>query len=115
MKLAEIITALDLTVLSCANAGDRNVCGGYAGDLLSDVMAHSHPGQLWITRQTHRNVIAVAALKEHCGVILTQGAGPDPQMLAKAEQEGILVAVSPQPAFETAGELYRLLTASAPG
>ena len=115
MKLADIITALDLTVLSCPDVATRDVCGGYAGDLLSDVMAHSHAGQLWITRQTHRNVIAVAALKEHSGVILAQAARPDPEMLAKAAQENILVAVSPQPAFETAGLLYRLLASATAG
>ena len=115
MHLTHIIAELELEVCTPAETTGGAVCGGYTGDLLSDVMAHSLPGQLWITRQTHRNVIAVAALKEHSGVILAQGARPDEEMLQKAEKEKIMVALSVRPAFDIAGRLYQLLAAATDG
>jgi len=50
--------------------------GGYVGDLLSDVMANSHEGDIWITRQIHQNTVAVASLKEHAAVIFVNGSEP---------------------------------------
>ena len=44
---------------------DEEVTGGYASDLLSDVIAHSRKGNVWITIQTHPNIVAVATMKEN--------------------------------------------------
>jgi BioD-like phosphotransacetylase family protein len=83
------------------------VTGGYASDLLSDVIAHTRKGNLWITLQTHPNIVAVATMKELAGIILTGGREPDPGTLQKAEEEGIPILVSPAFTFELAGRLYQ--------
>jgi len=83
MNLETIAKALRLRIHT---GGDRlgvEVRGGYVGDLLSDVMANSREGELWITRQTHQNVVAVASLKELAGVILVKGAEPAADTLDK--------------------------------
>jgi predicted transcriptional regulator len=85
----------------------EEVTGGYASDLLSDVIAHSRKGNLWITIQTHPNIVAVATMKELAGIILTGGREPDPETLRKAEEEGIPILVSPVFTFELAGRLYQ--------
>ena len=64
MKLNELIDKLDLRVLSPAEDMEREVRGGYTSDLLSDVMGNAEADTVWITLQVHRNVVAVAALKE---------------------------------------------------
>lgn len=109
MKLMDIVQQLGLDVRCCPDELGRQVTGGYAGDLLSDVMAHSAPGMLWITRQTHQNIVAVAALKELAGIIIVQGGRPDAATLAKAAAENIPLIVTSRSAFETAGTVYRLL------
>ncbi len=86
---------------------DGEVTGGYAGDLLSDVIAHSHKGYIWITIQTHPNIVAVATMKELAGIILAGGREPDPETLQKAEEEGIPILVSRLFTFELAGRLYQ--------
>ena len=63
MKLVSVVKELGLKTHCGANLSDE-VVGGYVGDLLSDVMAGATEGQIWITRQIHPNIIAVAALKE---------------------------------------------------
>lgn len=70
------------------------------GDLLSDVMAHSASGNVWVTIQTHPNIVAVASLKEMAAIILAGGREPDPETLKKAEEEGIPLLTSLLPAFE---------------
>jgi predicted transcriptional regulator len=86
---------------------DGEVAGGYAGDLLSDVIAHGQKGYIWITIQTHPNIVAVATMKELAGIVLTGGREPDPETLRKAEEEGIPILVSRLFTFELAGRLYQ--------
>jgi predicted transcriptional regulator len=86
---------------------NEEVTGGYASDLLSDVIAHSRKGNLWMTIQTHPNIVAVATMKELAGIILTGGREPDPETLRKAEEEGIPILVSQVFTFELAGRLYQ--------
>ena len=86
----------------------EEVTGGYASDLLSDVIAHSHKGNIWVTIQTHPNIVAVAAMKELAGIILTEGREPDSDTLQKAEEEEIPILVSPLYTFELVGKLYQM-------
>jgi len=109
MDLAFLVQKLDLTVTCCKAGLDKQVDGGYVGDLLSDVIANSKKGDLWITRQSHQNIIAVATLKEHAGIVLALGKEPDKDTLEKAKQESIPVLVTDFPAFEIAGKIYTLL------
>ena len=109
MKLENIVKDLNLELKCCEDGLNRDVKGGYVGDLLSDVIANSKENDIWITRQTHQNVVAVASLKDLAGVILVQGAEPAPETLEKAVKEGIPVMVSDLPAFEIAGRIHRLI------
>ena len=73
MRLSEIAQTLTLKVRSAAGHLDTDVLGGYASDLMSDVMANAEEGYLWVTLQTHANIVAVAAMKELAGIILING------------------------------------------
>jgi hypothetical protein len=106
--LSEIIKACGLEKVAGKNITDRPVAGGYASDLLSDVMANAKNGDIWITLQTHPNIVAVAVLKEISAIVIINGRKPEPEMLEKAAKEGIPVLVSPLPAFELIGKLYGL-------
>ena len=46
-----------------------NITGGYAGDMLSDVMSSAKSGQAWITIMKHLNIVAVASLVEIPAII----------------------------------------------
>ncbi len=111
MNLAAIVKELNLRVVSGAERLDAEVAGGYVGDLLSDVMANSKEGDVWITRQIHQNIVAVASLKDHAGIILIQGADPAPDTVEKARKEGIPIMVANMPGFETIGRVYNLIAA----
>ena len=109
MNLETIAKTLQLRIHT---GGDRlgvEVRGGYVGDLLSDVMANSREGELWITRQTHQNIVAVASLKDLAGVILVKGAEPAADTLEKAARENIPLFTTELSAFETAGRVHRMI------
>lgn len=111
VNLDIIVKELDLRVITGADRLDAEVTGGYVGDLLSDVMANSKEGDVWITRQIHQNIVAVASLKDHAGIILIQGADPAPDTVEKARKEGVAVMVADMPGFEAIGRVYNLINA----
>ena len=82
MKIKDIIKTLDLQVISGEEFLGREVTGGYAGDLLSDVLANSKKGYVWITLQIHQNIIAVASSKELSGIIIVNGRKPEEETSA---------------------------------
>ena len=108
MTVKDIIEKLDLKCLNEANL-DAEVSGAYASDLLSDVMGNARSGQVWITMQTHKNVSAIAALKDIPAVIIVRGGVPDDDMLEHAKDEDICILVSQDATFQVCGKLYQLL------
>ena len=108
MTVKEIIPQLGLQCLNEANL-DTEVSGAYASDLLSDVMGNARSGQVWITMQTHKNVSAIAALKDIPAVIIVRGGVPDDDMLEHAKEEDICILVSQDATFQVCGKLYQLL------
>ena len=106
MTIREIQELLNLEVIAGKKGLDREVAGGYCGDLLSDVMGHAANGMMWLTIQSHRNIVAVALLKELSAIILASGHHPDEDARAKAEEEGIPILLSPLPIYQVAGQLF---------
>jgi hypothetical protein len=109
MDIETIAKKLNLKVRSASDRLKNNVTGGYTGDLLSDVIANSHEGDIWITRQVHQNIVAIATLKEHAGIILVNSCEPSRDTLEKAVKENVPIMVSNLPAFELTGKIYNLL------
>lgn len=109
MTLESIADQLGLKCKCCWEKLKREVTGGYSGDLLSDVMGNSSSGDIWVTRQVHLNIVAVASLKDHAGIVIVQGAKPDKDTLEKAQKEGIPILVSDLSEFEVVGKIYHLM------
>lgn len=109
MDLQTLVRELNLKVCCAEGSLNREIKGGYVGDLLSDVMANSKEGDIWVTRQVHQNIVAVASLKDMAGIILIQGSEPAPDTAAKAAEEGIPILVTDLHAFEIVGKIYQLI------
>ncbi len=109
MKVKEIKEALQLRVLAGEKGLDKEVRGGYVSDLLSDVMGNSREGDVWITLQTHRNVLAIASLRDLAAIILVNGHQPDTDMAEQAQEENIPVLGTEESTFNISGKLYKLL------
>ena len=109
MNVKEIAEKLNLKVLSGAAGLSNEITGGYASDLLSDVMGNAKAGEVWITLQTHKNVMAIASLKDLAAVILVRDLQPEADMSAQSEEEGIPVLGTSEDAFALIGKLYQLI------
>ena len=110
MKLIEIVDKLELKVFSNEdNLKETDVTGGYTSDLLSDVMGNAKEGQVWITLQNHKNVMAVASLKDLAAVVLVKGIKPEENFLKQSIEEGVPVLGTDLQAFEMSGMLYGML------
>ena len=109
MTVAEAISGLQLERFTAGDAGlVRHISGGYAGDLLSCAMAGANAGEVWVTLQAHRNVVAVAALTDVACVVITEGARPDAETVDSAERSGVTLLGSERDTFAVVAELARL-------
>jgi len=110
----KIISSLDLILFTSPATLNREIRGVYCGDLLSDVLAHASPGDIWITIHRHRNIIAVASLVNLSGIIITRSREPESDTLDTAIKEGLPVFSTPYNNYETAGKLYKILQSYQP-
>ena len=104
MKVADAAKELEGTLIT--GAGDKEILGAYASDLLSDVMSNSSEGDVWITLQKHVNIVAVAQLNGISAIVLVNNRKPEPETLARAEEMGVAIISTPLQAFDAAGILY---------
>lgn len=108
MKLKEIIDKLNLEVITAADKLDKEITRGYCSDLMSDVMANSKQGDIWITLQIHQNIVAVSSLNNLSAIVIINDRKPEQETIEKAEKEGIPILLSKLPAFEFIGKLFNL-------
>ena len=110
MKLGEIVERLSLESLTpqLQPSSTVEVLGGFASDLLSDVLANAPRGGVLVTIQVHMNVVAVALHAELAAVIFSSGRVPEEKVRQKAVEEGIALYSSRESSFDVVGRLYAL-------
>ncbi|MEW6228356.1 MAG: serine kinase, partial [Bacillota bacterium] len=87
MKVREVVEKLECAVEAGSGGLDNDVRGGYASDLLSDVMAHAGEGDVWVTVQAHQNIVAVATLAGLSAIVVAGGVRCEPEAIARADRE----------------------------
>ncbi len=108
MKLKDLAERLGWELKTRNVPLEAEVQTGYSSDLLSDVLANSIEGDLWVTRQTHLNIVAIAVMRDLSGILLANGAEPDPDTLEKAAEKMVPIFRTTLPTFEVVGRLYQL-------
>lgn len=109
MTVQQITEKLGLKIWGGNQGLDKEITGGYVSDLLSDVMGNADAGEVWLTLQTHKNVMAIASLKDLAAIILVNNHQPEDDTLAQSNEEGIPLLGTQMSTFEIAGKLYELL------
>lgn len=108
MTVNEICKKLGLVSLTGDSGLEQEVSSVYICDLLSWVMAHAQKGDIWITIQSHTNIVAVASLLELSCIIICEDAEIEEDTIKKATDEEIPVFSSKKSAFELAKDLIEL-------
>lgn len=86
----------------------EEIQGYYVGDLLSFVMARATKGQMWLTVQTHPNVIAIASLLELSAVMIVEDPTIPEETITMAKENGVAIVKTVCPAVEVIQTLPRL-------
>jgi serine kinase of HPr protein (carbohydrate metabolism regulator) len=107
-SLREIIEKLNLEAVSSTHFLDRPVAGGYVADLLSCAMKRAKKDMVWVTLQSHVNIVAVASLLELAAVVITEESRPNEETLERAEVEGVVLIVTPKTSYTIVAELAGL-------
>jgi predicted transcriptional regulator len=84
----------------------REIDGVFVSDMLSDVMAGAKSGNLWLTIQTHKNIVPAANLVDVAAIIITSGKQVPQETLDLANKYNIAILASELPTFELIGKLY---------
>ena len=108
MTVRDMTQKLGLDVF-CLCDEDREVSGGYAGDLLSWVMGRAKAGDAWVTIMSNVNIVAVAMLADPACIILSEGVTPDVDAIKKAESMGVNILGSQRDTFTLCAEISKLL------
>jgi predicted transcriptional regulator len=106
MKLEEVIEKADLKALT--NVEAREVEGVFISDMLSDVMTGAEPGNLWLTVQTHTNIVSAANLVDLAAVVITSGKQLPQATIDLANRYHVVILSTPRKAFELAAKLVEI-------
>ncbi|MCD4795521.1 MAG: hypothetical protein K8R54_19985 [Bacteroidales bacterium] len=103
MKLKELIDKFELKALT--NVEDKDIKGVYLSDMLSDVMSKAESGSLWMTIQTHKNIVSVANLIDLSAIIITNDKNVPAGTIELANRFYVNILSSPLPTYELAIKL----------
>ena len=106
MTTKDLIESAGLTPLT--QFEPRDVDGVIVSDMLSDVMAGAKSGDLWLTVQTHKNIVPAANLVDAAAVVITGGKDVPQETIDLANKYSIAILSSSLPTFELVGKLYGL-------
>ena len=93
----------------CVPNGEREILGGYAGDLLSWVMGRASEGDAWITIMSNVNIVAVSTLADPACIVLSEGVEPDEDTLERAKQQGINLLSTKLDTFNACARIASML------
>ena len=88
---------------------EREILGGYVGDLLSWVMGRAKEGDAWITIMSNANTVAVCTLADPACIVLAEGVEPEPDMLRRAKEQGVNVIATKLDSFSASVRIAALL------
>ena len=108
MTVKELSDALELKVFYMEDE-DREIEGGYCGDLLSWVMGRCPEGVAWVTIMSNQNVAAVAVLCDTACTILAEGVSPDAELLDRAEKQGVTLLGTTMDEYQLCWKIQALI------
>jgi predicted transcriptional regulator len=86
MKVSELAEKTGLRTFN--EYGDKEIKGVYISDMVSDIIGIGE-GNLLVTLQTHKNLIAAANLVDVAAIIFSRGKTPTDDVIALANKAGI--------------------------
>ena len=93
----------------CMPDPNRDITGGYAGDLLSWVMGRLGEGSAWVTIMSNVNIVAVASLSDPSVIILSENVNADEGVTERALAQGINILKTSKDTFSACSDIKSVL------
>ncbi len=106
MKLAELVKALEATVLTGEEKLDIDISTCGASDLMSDILAGLAEGCILLTGLTTVQVVRTALVAGVGAVVFVRGKKPPQEVIELAKAEGLPLISSPYSMFVSSGRLH---------
>lgn len=108
MTISELLEEIPMEIVSGKDNLNADILRGFSSDMMSNVIAKGGEGDIWVTFQTHVNVVAIALMKKMACVVLVQDRTLIPKAQEKAQEEKLPVLITSLTAYELSGRLYKL-------
>ena len=106
MKVSEIATITSADMVCGAEKSDLKIDSAFGSDMMSDVLAFVNDQAVLLTGLVNAQVIRTAEMMDMRCVVFVRSKQPTPDMLALAEECGIVVLTSKKRMYEACGLLY---------
>lgn len=108
MTVKDLVKKLELKMLVEGDI-DREITGGYCGDLLSWVMGRARSGDCWFTVMGNINAIGVCVLADCACIVLCENATLDDNAKMRAEMQGVSILSSEENSYTLATRLGEMI------
>lgn len=106
MKISTMKELLNADVLCCEDLIGRHVYSACGSDMMSDVLAFVKEQGLLLTGLLNPQVVRTAEMMDMRAILFVRNKQPNEEILALAEQFGIVVMSTPLHMFEACGRVY---------
>jgi predicted transcriptional regulator len=106
MKLNEIKEILNAKVICGNDMLEREVSSAFASDMMSDVLAYAKTDSVLLTGLVNPQTIRTALMLDMKGVVFVRAKKLTDDVIALANESGIVVLSTDFRMFETCGKLY---------
>ena len=106
MKISQMQELLDAKVLCCEENSDHEVYSACGCDLMSDVLAYVKDQAVLLTGLVNPQVIRTAVMMDMVCIVFVRSKMPTDEMIALAEDSGIVVMSCDKRLYEACGLLY---------
>lgn len=106
MKISKVAEILDAEIVACCENSENDVSSACGSDMMSDVLAFVKDQAVLLTGLVNQQVIRTAEMMDMRCVVFVRSKQPSPEMLALAEECGIVVMTSKKRMYEACGLLY---------
>jgi hypothetical protein len=104
MRISEIAQKTGVEALNTED--DVDVSGVYISDMASDIITGAQAGNLLVTLQTHKNLIAAANVVDVCMVVFAHSKRPAEDVVELADRVGIALFTTTDDTWTYARKLF---------
>lgn len=106
MKISTIVELLNAEVVCNEQDLGKHVYSACGSDMMSDVLAYVKDQAVLLTGLVNAQVIRTAQMMDMVCIVFVRNKKPTPEMVALAEESGIVVLTTEKRMYEACGKLY---------